>query len=143
MQYKTGITDSKKSDKLFTDQLLCHLIVHLTEKDGDLYFTIEPSGTEEFAKFSTQKETPMLSISTPAKARLQAISAGAPEGRLLRLHKEGAELKLAWDRQRPDDHPVAFENETVLIYDSKVEEFLDGRKIELQESDAGTTLAIV
>jgi Fe-S cluster assembly iron-binding protein IscA len=92
--------------------------------------------------FKNQKENMMLTVTAEAAERLKHAGQKAPDGVLPRVQQEGASLALTWDRPRPRDQEVTQAGAVVLVYDESLAQILFDKKLDVVETDQGTTLTI-
>lgn len=84
----------------------------------------------------------MIKVTDAAAARLHELAGTAPEGRMLRLASEGERLNLLWDEKKPEDKAVSHEDATVLIFDGQISDLLDGRTLDVKQTEAGPALML-
>jgi len=84
----------------------------------------------------------MLTVTETAATRLHEMlqEAKAPEGRVLRLQREGASFEFTLDQEKPGDNKVSHAGATVLVYDEHVAQLLSGKTIDLEQTEKGPAL---
>lgn len=84
----------------------------------------------------------MLSVTDTAAARLHQMADAGPEGKTLRLANEGERLEFQWDEQKPGDKTVAHEGTTVLVYNEQIAGLLQGRTMDVKQTEKGPALTL-
>jgi hypothetical protein len=65
-----------------------------------------------------------------------------PEGKTLRLAKEGTRLEFKWGEEQPGDNTVSHDEKTVLVYDQDIAGLLSGRTLDVKETESGPALML-
>jgi Fe-S cluster assembly iron-binding protein IscA len=84
----------------------------------------------------------VIAVTDAAAAWLHEMSDTGPEGKTLRLRKEGTRLGFKWDEQKPGDKTVSHEDATVLVYDEHVATLLSGRTLDVKQIENGPALML-
>lgn len=84
----------------------------------------------------------MIRVTDAAAARLHEMADSAPKGCTLRLATEGERLNLKWDQRKPGDAAVSHEDATVLILDEEISGALDGRTLDVKQTENGPALML-
>jgi Fe-S cluster assembly iron-binding protein IscA len=84
----------------------------------------------------------VIAITDAAAARLHEMTEGGPEGKTLRLKKEGARLEFQWDEEKPGDKAISHGDTTVLVYDEHIAGLLSGRTMDVKETEKGPALML-
>jgi Fe-S cluster assembly iron-binding protein IscA len=87
----------------------------------------------------------MLNVSDAALSHLATMLdgvEGAPDEAAIRLVAQPQGLGMAVDTPNDGDHTVEHDGRVVLLVDDQVANMLDGRTMDLQETEQGTALAI-
>jgi len=70
------------------------------------------------------------------------VAAEAPKEVAVRFVRDGQELAMTMDNERPGDATFAHEGRTVLLLDSEISEALAGRTLGIEDSEEGARLAL-
>jgi len=84
----------------------------------------------------------VLAVTAAAAARLHEMAEGGPEGKTLRLEKEGARLEFKWDEEKPGDKAVSHDGTTVLVYGEYIAGLLSGRTMDVKQTEKGPALML-
>lgn len=84
----------------------------------------------------------MIVVTDSAAACLREMAQGGPEGKTLRLEKEGARLEFQWDEEKPGDKTVSHEGQTVLVYDERIGQLLSGKTLDVKQTERGVALML-
>ena len=87
----------------------------------------------------------MLNVSDAALGHLATMLdgvEGAPDDAAIRLVAQPQGLGMAVDTPNDDDHTITHDGRVILLVDDQVANMLDGRTMDLQETEQGTALAI-
>jgi hypothetical protein len=90
----------------------------------------------------TKRRIAVLAVTNAAAARLHEMAQGGPEGKTLRLEKEGAQLEFKWDAKKPGDQIVSHGDRTVLIYDEHIAGLLRGKTLDVKQTEKGPALML-
>jgi Fe-S cluster assembly iron-binding protein IscA len=84
----------------------------------------------------------VIAVTDAAAARLHEMAEAGPEGKTLRLDKEGARLEFKWDEEKPGDKAVSHAETTVLVYDEHIAGLLSGRTLDVKQTEKGPALTL-
>jgi Fe-S cluster assembly iron-binding protein IscA len=84
----------------------------------------------------------MLNVTDAAAARLHEMAASGPEGKMLRLEKEGTHLEFQWDTKKPGDTTIAHEGTTVLVFSKNVDRLLRNKTMNVRQTESGEALTL-
>ena len=73
----------------------------------------------------------------------QLVEDGSSEGVVVRFYLEGETLEVKMDAEKPDDAKFAHEGKTVLVIDRELSKHLDGKTLDVQDTDEGPQLAFL
>lgn len=86
----------------------------------------------------------MLTVTEPAKQTLVKMldDANAPEGKAARFVAQGDQVQLTLDEPNDEDAKVDHDGRTVLLLSPQINSLLDGKELDLIETDQGSGLGI-
>jgi Fe-S cluster assembly iron-binding protein IscA len=92
--------------------------------------------------YLTERRIVVIAVTDAAAARLHEMTDAGPEGKKLRLGKEGARLEFKWDDEKPGDQTVSHDETTVLVYDEHIAGLLSGRTLDVKQTENGPALML-
>ncbi|MEE9275702.1 MAG: hypothetical protein V3V62_10380 [bacterium] len=85
----------------------------------------------------------MLTVTEGALAAMaqKLVEDESPEGAVVRFHLEGETLQVNVDAEKPGDAKFAHEGKTVLVIDGELLKLLEGKTLDVRDTDEGPQLA--